>query len=171
MKRSKLLFICLFLSLASACFAQTFTPEAGKTLLVIGQDKDSIEDYIDSVGIVPGGFMGYTSVQDAGGLFEPKDHGAGENHAQYFVEKYPEAVIQIGLYMVDALDGVVNGAYDDNLKKIARWIKQTQRPVYLRVGYEFDFPGNHYEPGAYIQAYRYVVDFLKKEDVKNVFFV
>ncbi|MDE2010440.1 MAG: hypothetical protein KGJ09_10265 [Candidatus Omnitrophica bacterium] len=43
--------------------------------------------------------------------------------------------------------------------------------MYLRIGYEFDNPDNRYDPKEYKQAFRYVVDFLRKEGVRNAAYV
>ncbi len=163
----------LWLSMCHAAVveADSFAPPFGETVLVIGSDKDSIEDYVHQIGIVPAGFMIYTNIQGAESLFEAGNHGAGDNFAQYFVQKYPHTVIQLGLYMVGALQGVVDGVYDDNIKKIGEWIKQAKCPVYLRIGYEFDLGNNHYDPHLYKTAFRRIVYHLREQHVTNVAFV
>jgi len=165
-----LIFITFFLSLS--CGAQSvYIPPDGKTLLFIGQNKQSADDYVKAFGRHPAGFMMYTSVQKAQSLQEAFDDGAGVVHGQYLVEKYPVAALQIGLYMVDALDGIVRGNYDDTIDRIGLWIASTKRPVYLRIGYEFDGPHNHYDPRAYVPAYRYIVDRYRKAGIRNVSYV
>jgi hypothetical protein len=166
--RLLLVLICWVLPLSAA---EDFVPPPGKTLLFIGQDQKTINDYVRSTGHKPAGFMLYTSIQDMTGLSAPIDYGAGVNHGQALLEKYPGARLQIGLYMVDALEGIVEGKYDANIKKLGQWIKKSRRPVYLRIGYEFDLPNNHYEPEAYKKAFRYIVQSLRKQRVRNVVFV
>lgn len=148
-----------------------FVPPEGKVLLIIGQSKDSIDAYVADVGMIPGGFMVYTSVQEMDGIYSPVDYGGGVQYFQYLVEQYPNTVIQIGLYMVNALNGVIEGQYDDNIDKLGEWIRKAGRPVYLRIGYEFDGPHNHYGPKKYVKAYRYIVDRLKVDGVDNVAYV
>src|SRR3989339_316157 len=164
----------LLTGMSGLCFAgefvHPFIPREGR-LLIIGQQKDAIDGYIKDTGIVPGGFMVYTSIQEMEGLDSPADHGAGINHAQYYVEKYQNAVIQLGLYMVGSLDGVIVGDYDDNIIKLAQWMKRADRPIYLRIGYEFDLPDNSYDPQKYCQAYRYVVGHLRAQGVDKVVYV
>ncbi len=156
------------------CFAQSiqhpFIPQEGK-LLIIGQQKDTIDEYIRNIGIVPGGFMVYTSIQNMDGLDSPGEHGAGINHAQYWMSRYPHTVIQIGLYMVGGLDKTIQGFYDANILKLAKWIKRAKRPVYLRIGYEFDLPENGYDPQRYRQVFRYIVSRMREEGVDNVAYV
>ena len=115
--------------------------------------------------------MVYTAVQDAQALESPVDNGGGLQDGQYLLDQYPQSVIQVGLWMVDGLDKTVKGDYDRNIDRIGRWIKKAQRPIFLRIGYEFDLPANHYEPHAYRLAYRYIVDRLRKAGVANAAFV
>jgi hypothetical protein len=73
--------------------------------------------------------------------------------------------------MVGALEDTIIGKYDDNIRKLAEWIKKTDRPVYLRIGYEFDNPGNHYDPEDYKEAFQHVVDLLRTQGVRNAAYV
>jgi hypothetical protein len=138
-----------------------FVPPHGKCLLLVGQDNKSIDDYVAATGTVPGGVMVYTGVHDFGNVGD----------FDYLLKKYPRCAFQIGLYMVDSLDRVVNGECDDNIRRLGEWIKSSRRPVYLRVGYEFDFPANKYEPGKYVNAFRHVHDRLDDLGVTNVAYV
>jgi len=153
------------------CEPNKFAPPAGKTLVFAGQNDDSFDDYVRTTGAAPAGCMIYTSVQEAGGLLEPSDYGAGVSSGKYLLDKYPNTAVQIGLYMVDALEGVISGQYDDNIDKIGSFIKESKRPVYLRIGYEFDGPHNHYDPGKYIAAYRHIADRLKNKGADNIAYV
>ena len=148
-----------------------FLPPPNKTLLLIGQDKKTIDEYVSAIGIVPAGVMVYTSIQEVSGLEQPFDNGGGVHHGAYLMQKYPHSSLQIGLYMVDALEGIIQGIYDRNIDKLASWIKEQQRPVYLRIGYEFDNPENHYDPQNYIRAYKKIVDRFRELGVDNVAFV
>jgi len=105
--------------------------------------------------------MVYTGVHDFGNVAD----------FDYLLKKYPRCAVQIGLYMVDSLDRVNNGECDDNIKRLGEWIKSSHRPVYLRVGYEFDLPANKYEPGKYVNAFRHVHDKLDDMGVTNVAYV
>lgn len=177
--------VCLFTLLCTSCvwlipkhikvqpnqYAPKFVPPNEKVLFIIGQDKLTIDNYVKDIGIMPGGFMVYTSVQKGDGIYTPKDYGGGTQDFQYLADKYPDAVFQVGLYMVDALDEVIQGVYDDNIDKLGDWIKKVNRPVYLRIGYEFDHPINHYQPQKYVEAYWYIVDRLKDNGVQNAAYV
>ncbi len=161
----------VMVSLPVFAASHAFLPPPGKTLLFIGQDRDTIAHYVAGMGHVPGGNMLYTSIQKIDGLDSVKDYGSGPMDGTALLNTYPNSVLQIGLYMVGGLDQTLDGTYDDNLRKLAQWIKDANRPVYLRIGYEFDNPANDYDPALYQHAYRYVVDFLRKEGVTNAAYV
>ncbi len=150
-----------------------FIPPAGKTLFLVGQDVGTIDGYLKDVSPSVAGFMIYTSTANTEGLTESADYGAGESNASHYTDnrKYDNTVLQLGLYMVDDLDNINNGKRDSNIEKIGKWIKSTKRPLYLRIGYEFDGSWNHYDPEAYVKAYRKIVDMFRKMKVENVAYV
>jgi hypothetical protein len=149
----------------------SFAPPKGKTLLLVGQDGDTIAHYVRATGNIPGGIMLYTSNQRMEGLNETFDDGSGPMNGNALLKTYPNSVVQVGLYIVDELNDTLTGKYNDNLKILAQWIKKADRPIYLRIGYEFDLPENHYEPLKYKQTFQYVVNFLRREGVKNAAYV
>jgi hypothetical protein len=155
---------------ASTAWADPLAPPAGRVLLIIGQDRDAFHTYVREMGRVPAGSMCYTSIQDLQGLAAPADYGGGVQDASALLQ-YPDTVLQVGLWMVGALEPIVAGQYDANVDRLADWLTQTRRPIYLRVGYEFDFPQNNYAPEAYVAAYRYLVDRLRERGVRNVAYV
>ncbi len=162
----------LFVFVSPAYSAGKFVPPDGQVLLIIGQDKNSIKHYVQATKAIPGGFACYTAIQDVGALRGPHDVGGGGiQDLPYLLKKYPNAVIQVGLYMVNALDGVLRGAYDKNIEKMAEIFKRAKRPIYLRIGYEFDNPENGYDPPQYVSAYHYIVDKLRGLQVTNVAYV
>lgn len=175
-KNNKIVFLVLALifitSISSAQqISAKFLPPDNKVLLFIGQDRESIDNYSKEMNVVPAGIMFYTSIQTLTGIDEPADHGAGFQDASYLLKEYPDSVLQIGLYMVNALEGVVEGKYDDNITRLGEWFKEIGRPVYLRIGYEFDLPDNHYDPDLYKQAFRSLVDRFRAMGVENVAYV
>lgn len=176
MKKFFICFACVFglnvlPSRADVFPKSKFVPPEGKVLVFVGQDKATIDRYHKAVGITPAGVMVYTSIQKMDGLYDPVDYGSGDQHMQWLADEFPDSAIQIGLYMVGALDMVTTGIYDDNIKKLAKFFNEQDRPFYLRIGYEFDSPLNGYDPGKYIEAYRYIVNHLRGEGVANVAYV
>ncbi len=166
-----ILFTVYFHGAVLAAPAGKFIPPEGKVLLIIGQEKQAIKDYVDSVGIIPGGTMFYTSIQQLDGLDGPYNRGGGVLDGRALLDAYPDSVLQVGLWMVDGLDAVAAGEYDKNIDRLGVWIKSSGRPVFLRIGYEFDIPLNRYEPVAYVQAWRHIVDRLRHNGVDNVAYV
>jgi hypothetical protein len=85
-------------------------PGPGQTLLVIGQDTASIEEYAEQVGPMPLGVMLYSNIRDLAGLSYPTDFGAGQNDLQHWQKRAPGVALQIGLSLVDSLDGLAQGS-------------------------------------------------------------
>jgi len=150
-----------------------FVPPKGKTLMLVGQDVGTIEDYLGLVDPSPAGFMIYTSIAKAEGLTEKIWQGAGECNASHFTgdAKFDNTVLQLGLHMVDELDAVNKGKRDAQIEKIGKWIQSAKRPVYLRIGYEFDGSWNHYEPEPYVKAYRKIADKFREMKIDNIAYV
>lgn len=170
--------IALLLLMSPLSFSQRgkentsrFIPEDGYTLLFAGQNNKSNDDYVKITRKVPAGFMFYTALSDLQGLDDIADFGAGETSGKYLNKKYPKAALQIGLYLVNSLDNVIDGSFDENIERLAIWIKNVQVPVFLRIGYEFDFPDNDYDPEKYKKAFRYIVDKFDGLKVKNAAYV
>ncbi|WP_172826828.1 fibronectin type III domain-containing protein, partial [Flammeovirga sp. SJP92] len=161
-----------------------FTPKNGKILMFLGQDNNSVDEYVGS-GQFPaiGGFTNYTNIYDFAGLENINNYGSGDMCIQCGIDKYPSAAVAIGLYMVEDNDGkgedhpngltdVVNGVYDASIDKFANFAKANPTtPFFLRIGYEFDGTWNFYDPTKYINAYRYLVDRLNAQGVENVAYV
>lgn len=144
-------------------------------LLFVGQDVDSIEDYAARVsgGAVPSGLTTYTGIRDdAGSTLNgldrgAVDYGAGVINADKLLRKFPGAALSIGLDLVGALRGIVEGRQDGALDDLADFVAKAGVPVFLRIGYEFDGPWNQYEPQEYQAAFRRIVDHLRKRKVEN----
>jgi hypothetical protein len=77
-----------------------FSPPAGKTLLIVGQDVPVIKEYAEVVGGKPAGYAVYTSLPDLKGITESVDHGGGVQHAEAVLKAHPNAVLQIGLIVL-----------------------------------------------------------------------
>ena len=167
--------ICLWLLIMFPSFASAasnaFVPPSGKTLLLVGQDRDTIAQYVWATGTTPGGTMLYTSVKKLEGLQAAANYGSGPEDGNALLQSYPHSAIQVGLFMVDELGDTIQGVYDSNLSILAQWIINANRPVYLRIGYEFDNVDNHYDPDQYKQAFRYVVNFMRRAGVHNAAYV
>ncbi|MCL2798951.1 MAG: glycoside hydrolase family 26 protein [Endomicrobia bacterium] len=167
-----LLSLCSCATLArDAKQAGRFIPSDGKTYVFGGQNNADSDHFVKINGRVPYGFMIYTSLSRLEGLDENVDLGAGETSGRHILEKYPGAALQIGLYLAGDLQKVIDGYLDNNISKFAEWIKKANVPVFLRIGYEFDYPENGYDPELYVKAYQRIVDKFDKLKVKNVSYV
>ncbi|WP_165453951.1 glycoside hydrolase family 26 protein [Hyunsoonleella flava] len=154
-----------------------FVPPAGKTLLVMGQTVERINEYKKAFPKQPnpGGWSAYWAVTEFTGVKEKHTNSTGtsQNH-QMLVDTFPNAVLHSAMWMVgkwNVTQNTILGINDKVIKRYAKWIKKVKRPVYLRIGYEFDGPHNVLEPDAYVKAYRHIVDILRAEGVDNVAYV
>ena len=148
-----------------------FVPSDSHTLLFCGQNNTDSEEFVKINGKVPAGFMIYTSLQNLEALDEDVEYGTGKMSGNFILNNYKKAALQIGLFLVGSLDSVIDGSLDENIKKLGEWITKANVPVFLRIGYEFDFPENNYDPELYKQAFRYIVEKFDEQKVKNVAYV
>ena len=157
-----------------------FVPPAGKTLLIMGQDLGAITDYMDRFAErpVPGGWAAYWGITSMNGVdrmnAEDIAKQYGQQSHQKLVDRYPDTVLQSGLWMVgmwDVLRNASKGEYNAVIQHFSAWAKKVDRPVYLRIGYEFDGKHNQMEPDDYVKAYRLIVDIMRAEGADNVAFV
>lgn len=154
-----------------------FVPPQGKTLLIMGQTVESISEYLENFPDekMPGGWSAYWGIPEFKGIKESykNDTGSTQDH-QMLVDSFPNTVVQSAMWMVgkwNVAKNAANGEYDRVIKKYCAWAKSTNRPIYLRIGYEFDGPHNELEPGEYVKAYRHIVDLIRKKGVDNIAFV
>lgn len=154
-----------------------FVPPEGKTLLIMGQTLQDIDDYMThfSDQPLPGGWSAYWGIPSFEGITttHSNDNGASHNHQQ-LVNRFPNTVIQSGMWMVgtwDVAEKTALGHYDEVIRQYSAWAKSVDRPIYLRIGYEFDGPHNELNPVEYVRAYQRVVDIMRREGVENVAYV
>ena len=154
-----------------------FVPPAGKTLLIVGQTLEDINEYTASFPNepAPGGWAAYWGIPSTDGLANTavNEHGSSQNH-QELVDRFPNSVLQSGLWMVGMWDVAKDtglGVYDEVIRGFSTWAKTINCPIYLRIGYEFDGAHNELEPSEYVKAYKRFVDITREEGVNNVAFV
>ena len=152
-----------------------FEPPDGDCLFILGQaDEAYMEAYIAKVRKTPtpAGFAFYTSLSDG---------AVQKDMPRYktFLDKYPNTVLQLAIWTGERkwgnpgyyLDDIVNGRYDLNIYVLAQNCKDFGRPIFIRLGYEFDGWHNAYPPDKYIAAWRYFVDKMRSLGVTNVAYV
>mmetsp|Transcript_16133 Transcript_16133/g.49888 ORF Transcript_16133/g.49888 Transcript_16133/m.49888 type:complete len:347 (-) Transcript_16133:24-1064(-) len=133
--------------------------------LCVGQDVGSILNYTKVFGPPPC-VMAYASIDNlTAALWTGTAYGSGLEHASKTLDAMPPSTdIQLGLWLVGAEARLASGALDgavEELRAFVRWA--APRTVWVRIGYEFDMPGNHYDPAAYKPAYRVVAAALASE--------
>ena len=155
-----------------------FVPPKGKTLLVMGQTVERITEYRNHFPDqpIPGGWAAYWGIPEFKGIKEAHKNnvvGNTQNH-QMLIDEFPNTVVQSAMWMVgkwDVAKKAGNGDYDEVIKKYSAWAKSANRPIYLRIGYEFDGPHNELEPDEYVRAYRHIVDLMRANGAENIAFV
>jgi len=127
--------------------------------------------------------------QGVDGLLKATNWGAGEQCVDCLLKEpgFEQAAITIGMYLGgpwepsgEPCTGAENciiarvsrGEFDGQLEKFASWLNGIgDRPVFLRVGYEFDGAWSGYEPNDYRAAFKYIRRFLDARGVDNVAYV
>lgn len=135
-----LLLLCCFLfghSVNAAPEDATLAPNNG-VLFSIGQDVDSINDYVADLGQRPGGVANYVGIVQLDGLFSDADAGAGRNNVAELAAAFPDAALIVGVSMNNQLGAVVAGNYNANIDTLLNTLAGYDRPVYLRWAYEVD---------------------------------
>lgn len=189
-----LLSLCACASAAGS--SAKFAPPPGRTLLIVGQDLDSLLQYRKECSEcpTPAGVTTYLGFYDLlaadanqfGGLGEAPngepapdgDWGAGSINARRLAAEFPDSALVLGVDISnsrrqDGLAQTARGDHDDKILRLAKFCKSMRRPIYLRLGYEFDGAWNQgYENHrTYIAAWRRIVDLMRAQGVDNVDYV
>jgi len=111
--------------------------------------------------------MSYVDLHDNLGAFFARLHDE--------LSKYPDLIVpQIGLAMNDGdakkhyEQEVADGVDDSRLRALCAGLKSLDRPVFLRVGYEFNGSWNGYQPRSYVDAFRHVSESVRACGLENV---
>ena len=161
-----------------------FEPQDGKCYIFIGQDMGAIggledynQGYCDTFE-TPAGITVYLGLEPDSqnkGLFSKANWGSGDCYADYQANasRFEKCMIAVGLSMVKQEENILSGQCDSTLDTYADWFKSlAPRPIFLRVGYEFDgYDWNFYQKDSYKACFRYVKDYLDAKGVDNVAYV
>ncbi|HPG42126.1 MAG TPA: hypothetical protein PLP19_07950 [bacterium] len=152
-----------------------YEPPDGDCLFILGQSNTIFMDaYMNKVRKTPtpAGFAFYTSLSN---------NAVQQDMPRYktYLDKYPNTVLQLAIWTGERqwgdpgyyLDDIVDGKYDQNIIALASACKTFDRPIFIRLGYEFDGSHNAYPPDKYIAAWRYFVDKMRGQGVTNVAYV
>lgn len=157
--------------------------DPSRRLSIVGQDLGAVHGYVESGKFpTPGGVTGYVSLWDiangsayypygglgqdnAGGAYKDVDWGAGPTNARNTGLGYPNSALVLGVYMTEefcagCLSKLAQGQYDTEIRKLALFVKSMDKPVFLRIGYEFDGPWNvgYEKTDSYKAAWRRIAD-------------
>jgi hypothetical protein len=90
------------------------------------------------------------------------------SHLHSDLSTYPDYLVpQIGLSLNAGQVSqhyerdIAEGRMDDRIAVLCMGLKSLDRPVFLRIGYEFNGPWNGYSPAPYIAAFRHIVQTLR----------
>ncbi len=168
-----------------------YEPEEGKCLLFVGQEMEAIgglekynDGYLDHFK-TPAGFTMYVKIRPGDeefgftytgldGIFSSDDWGDSPSHLalQIADPDYKNMALAIGLEMVNHEKAIASGDRDTFVDMLGEWIQSLgDRPVFLRIGYEFSGSWNHYDREAYIAAYQRIKDRYDEQGIDNVAYV
>lgn len=188
----KLLYLSVVLLTTLACSESKsdekrakFEPEDGQCLIFAGQSIHSVGglddynngycDYFET----PAGVTVYMGLGAKGGSMEGlkvySNWKSGESEVNRYIvdDTFDNCMIAIGLSLVGGEQLILSGKKDNDITILGNWLNSlNDRPIFLRVGYEFDgFDWNHYEVESYKAAYRYIKDHLDAMSVDNVAYI
>ncbi|RBP51182.1 glycosyl hydrolase [Arenicella xantha] len=145
--------------------------EDGSVMMFAGQSREEFANYLFRVCVngaecpVPAGAAFYTSL-DAQGFDSPHANAQGDNHQDmWFLTQVADGLsVQIGLWLgADQLAAIGAGQTRTKIDLLASKLGALKRPIYLRVGYEFDGPHNNYQPELFIKAYIEIAKRMRQE--------
>ncbi len=120
-------------------------------------------------------------------LLSSGNWGDNEHNLTRSMSEYPNSAIAIGLDLKDAVDlcggrqplRAIAATGDDDVIELTpqyhavvdqmiELLKDTNRPVFLRIGYEFDGPWNCYEPELYKTTFKFIKERINALDATNI---
>ncbi len=150
-------------------YGQKLEPAAGKILHGAGQSSHEFYNYYQALNTPPLIYMSYCGLRG--------DIEAFFDRLIAQLEQYPDRFLipQIGLSMTK--DGapeehyehrVAAGAYDQQIEAFCKGLRRLGRPVFLRVGYEFNGHWNGYEAESYQLAWQRIATALWDHGLEEV---
>ena len=81
---------------------------------------------------------------------------------------FDNTAFHISLGISNVNSEVASGAFDDAIRQLGAKISSYNRPVFLRIGYEFDNIGHgNNDPVLFQASWRRIIDILREENVDN----
>ncbi len=170
-----------------------FEPQGEGVLVFVGQEMEAIggleapynDGYLDHFR-KPAGFTMYTNfspgdesfgytLKGLDGVFTTDNWGdENSNMSKQIADPdFGNMALAIGLWFTNHEEEVATGELDHLIEKLGDWFKSLgNRPVFLRIGYEFDgHAWNNYDRENYLIAYKRIKDKLDEMGVENVAYV
>jgi len=168
-----------------------FEPKEGEVLFFIGQDLEAVggldnynKGYLNTFEI-PAGITAYTNlspgdysfgyaIKGLDGTKNKANWGAGDSCLQFYVNnpKFKSSMMAIGLSMVNHEKKIAKGKYDKLIREFGEWISSLKRPIFLRIGYEFDgWEWNNYKKKYFLGAWKRIYKIFTEMKVNNVAYV
>ncbi|WP_027395461.1 family 31 carbohydrate-binding protein [Aquimarina latercula] len=144
-----------------------FVIDGPGTLLAIGQDVTSIDNFSSSTNTIPAATSGYTSINNVEAIDIEASYGTGPQHLASLASKYPNSGLVVAVYLVDHLQNFNSGNLDNEMDSLIDKLIALDRPIYLRWGYEFDGPHNHYDPNQFVTAWRKMYNRIQSKNADN----
>lgn len=125
----------------------------------VGGLKDYSDSYVNPFE-VPAGIATYTNISFGNNSFGHVNKGldgldskinwggGGDSQENLYLEApiFDNSVLAFSLSFVNHEKNIAKGKQDEYIEKLGLWIKYTNRPVFLRIGSEFDVSEwNHYK--------------------------
>lgn len=159
-----------------------FEPPEGKCYVFIGQNNAAINDYTNQVGgPVPSGYTLYTNPRNEG-LFSGfyNDNCETNNILAHTLDaNYDNTMLSIGYFWAaatygehigDIINNNPNQGFINDVNAFADFCKNDGRPIFLRLGFEFDLQYQGYD-AFYVKVWQYIVDRFRAKGVDNVAFI
>jgi hypothetical protein len=158
-------------------FGAKFEPPAGRALHGWGQISHGwntdhpgaagdMQDYLDYVAAV-----GEYTPSVVSFYIHPQRED-GQAQLDGFIERY-RAFAKTGGWQIAQIaydfdpEMTLAGKGDKQLEQFFNAIRDVGKPVFLRIGWEFNNRG-HFDPRGYREGYRYIVDKMRSMDISNV---
>lgn len=142
----------------------------GSVLMIAGQSREEFRDYIADVTgqgrqcPLPSGASFYTNL-NLTGFRSPHANEPGDHHQdmEYLRMAQSPLVMQVALWLSrDQVLQLAAGEFGPAVEALHRELAALRRPVFLRIGYEFDGPHNRYPPEPFVQAWRNIAKVMRK---------
>lgn len=173
----------------AAGISHPFRPPEGQAYLFAGQEPGHIggmgpsgpsDGYLDNVPVPPSGitlYIGFGTPDQTEGFVmnqSVQDYlalPALDNTILHLSANWVgEGVDEAGI--IEKEEDILNGRQDGFIDWLADWCSAQGRPIFFRLGYEFNRPVLAlFTPERYAPAYRYIVDRMRARNVSNVAFV